>query len=131
MAAQLGRGLSPYKAAICRRGHFRCTSSWGAWQPKCEHCQAPRPALQVTPAQGTIYKAAESFKDLGLHPNLLRGLYDEMNFETPSKIQAQVLPLVLERSYKSLIAQVRSSRHDKSWQTLMRQHGRYLLTLDD
>ena len=85
-----------------------------AWQAKYGHCQALCPALQVTPAQGTIYKAAESFKDLGLHPNLLRGLYDEMNFETPSKIQAQVLPLVLERSYKSLIAQVRISRHGKS-----------------
>ena len=54
-----------------------------------------------------------------------------MNFETPSKIQAKVLPLVLERSYKSLIAQVRSRRHGKFWQPLARQHGRDLLTLED
>ena len=37
----------------------------------------------------------------------MQGLYVEMGFTKPSRIQAQTLPLILQHPYKSLIAQVR------------------------
>lgn len=37
---------------------------------------------------------------------MLQGLYTEMKFEKPSRIQAVTLPMVLQPPYKSLIAQV-------------------------
>ena len=39
----------------------------------------------------TPYTSAKSFEDLGLSEALLRGLYGEMKFEKPSKIQAETL----------------------------------------
>ena len=35
-----------------------------------------------------------------------QGLYTEMRFEKPSRIQAVTLPMVLEPPFRSLIAQV-------------------------
>eukprot|EP01006_Ploeotia_vitrea_P025522 TRINITY_DN58386_c0_g1_i1.p2 TRINITY_DN58386_c0_g1~~TRINITY_DN58386_c0_g1_i1.p2 ORF type:complete len:484 (-),score=287.71 TRINITY_DN58386_c0_g1_i1:1738-3189(-) len=52
----------------------------------------------------SIYRAAESFEELGLSPNLLKGVY-AMNFSYPSKIQAQALPVVLDKKRPNLIAQ--------------------------
>ena len=37
----------------------------------------------------------------------LQGLYTEMKFEKPSRIQAKTLPMILQPPYRSLIAQVR------------------------
>ncbi|CAL5221928.1 g4201 [Coccomyxa viridis] len=58
---------------------------------------------------GTIYSSAVSFEDLDISPKLqaelLQGLYVEMGFTKPSRIQAQTLPLILQHPYKSLIAQ--------------------------
>ncbi|KAI3800111.1 hypothetical protein L1987_35421 [Smallanthus sonchifolius] len=45
------------------------------------------------------------FEDLNLSPELLRGLYVEMKFERPSKIQSISLPMILTPPYKNLIAQ--------------------------
>ncbi|TDL25691.1 hypothetical protein BD410DRAFT_837166 [Rickenella mellea] len=38
--------------------------------------------------------SVKSFDELGLHSDLLRGIYD-MNFSKPSKIQERALPLLL------------------------------------
>lgn len=53
----------------------------------------------------SIYKAALRFEDLGLSPELLKGLYQEMGFEAPSKIQAKTLPMILSKPYSHMIAQ--------------------------
>ena len=40
----------------------------------------------------TPYASAKSFEELGLSAELLQGLYSEMKFERPSKIQGETLP---------------------------------------
>lgn len=37
----------------------------------------------------------------------MQGLYTEMKFEKPSRIQAKTLPMILQPPYRSLIAQAR------------------------
>ena len=37
----------------------------------------------------------------------MQGLYTEMKFERPSKIQATSLPMILSPPYRSLVAQAR------------------------
>ncbi|RZC61677.1 hypothetical protein C5167_023440 [Papaver somniferum] len=53
----------------------------------------------------TIYQTAKGFEDLDLSTELLMGLYVEMNFKTPSKIQSVSLPMILSPPYKDLVAQ--------------------------
>ncbi|KAK6140064.1 hypothetical protein DH2020_026199 [Rehmannia glutinosa] len=53
----------------------------------------------------TPYTSAKRFEDLNLSPELLKGLYVEMKFEKPSKIQAISLPMILTPPHKNLIAQ--------------------------
>ncbi|KAL5563781.1 hypothetical protein UlMin_033528 [Ulmus minor] len=53
----------------------------------------------------TPYSWASSFEDLKLSPELLKGLYVEMKFQKPSKLQAISLPMILNSPYKDLIAQ--------------------------
>ncbi|WCJ34426.1 ATP-dependent RNA helicase DBP5 [Euphorbia peplus] len=53
----------------------------------------------------TPYTSASTFEDLNLSPELLKGLYVEMKFQKPSKIQAISLPMILNPPYKDLIAQ--------------------------
>lgn len=53
----------------------------------------------------TPYTSASTFEDLNLSPELLKGLYVEMKFQKPSKIQAITLPMILTHPYKDLIAQ--------------------------
>ncbi|KAK9290119.1 hypothetical protein L1049_008283 [Liquidambar formosana] len=67
-------------------------------EPKDSHIQA------VTSGD-TPYTSAKRFEDLNLSPELLKGLYVEMSFERPSKIQAVSLPMILTPPYKNLIAQ--------------------------
>lgn len=52
-------------------------------------------------------RSATTFEDLGLREDLLKGIYDEMNFNKPSRIQATTLPMILEPPYLSMVAQVR------------------------
>lgn len=59
---------------------------------------------QVTSGD-TPYTSASTFEDLNLSPELLKGLYVEMKFQKPSKIQAISLPMILTPPYKNLIAQ--------------------------
>ncbi|KAI9108198.1 hypothetical protein K1719_021071 [Acacia pycnantha] len=51
------------------------------------------------------YTSASTFEDLNLSPELLKGLYVEMKFQKPSKIQAISLPMILNPPHKDLIAQ--------------------------
>lgn len=55
--------------------------------------------------EDTIYKAAGTFEDLRLPATLLQGLYTEMKFERPSRIQGKTLPMILSPPFNSLIAQ--------------------------
>ena len=63
--------------------------------------------LQVA-ADDTLYTSAKSFEDLNLTPELLQGLYVEMKFEKPSKIQAETLPMIVTPPYQNLIAQAKN-----------------------
>ncbi|OVA10218.1 Helicase [Macleaya cordata] len=53
----------------------------------------------------TLYSTAATFEDLNLSEELLKGLYVEMKFTRPSKIQSISLPMILTPPYKDLIAQ--------------------------
>mmetsp|Transcript_9 Transcript_9/g.14 ORF Transcript_9/g.14 Transcript_9/m.14 type:complete len:487 (+) Transcript_9:158-1618(+) len=66
-----------------------------------------RPEAEITTqvAEGNIYSSADKFEDLPLSPELLQGLYVEMKFERPSRIQSNTLPMILTPPYKDLIAQ--------------------------
>ncbi|KAG2490675.1 hypothetical protein HYH03_010844 [Edaphochlamys debaryana] len=66
-----------------------------------------RPEAEITTkTEGdSIYASAHKFEELPLSPELLKGLYVEMKFERPSKIQALTLPMILTPPYKDLIAQ--------------------------
>ncbi|RKO88074.1 P-loop containing nucleoside triphosphate hydrolase protein, partial [Blyttiomyces helicus] len=59
--------------------------------------------LQAT----TLYSAVSTFEELGLHPNLLKGLYG-MGFARPSKIQEKALPLLVANPPKNMIGQSQS-----------------------
>ncbi|XP_034694211.1 DEAD-box ATP-dependent RNA helicase 38 [Vitis riparia] len=62
-------------------------------------------SIQAVTSGDTPYTSASTFEDLNLSPELLRGIYSEMKFERPSKIQAISLPMILTPPYKNLIAQ--------------------------
>ena len=59
----------------------------------------------VTAVSDTPYTSAATFEELPLSAELLQGLYTEMKFERPSRIQAVTLPMILTPPYKSMIAQ--------------------------
>ncbi|OAY42787.1 DEAD-box ATP-dependent RNA helicase 38 [Manihot esculenta] len=62
-------------------------------------------SIQAVTSGDTPYTSAATFEDLNLSPELLKGLYVEMKFQKPSKIQAISLPMILTSPYKDLIAQ--------------------------
>ncbi|PKI57649.1 hypothetical protein CRG98_021977 [Punica granatum] len=68
---------------------------------------SPCPLTTVTSGD-TPYTSARTFEDLNLSPELLKGLYVEMKFSKPSKIQAISLPMILTPPYKNLIAQAQN-----------------------
>lgn len=57
-------------------------------------------------AGDTPYSSAKSFEELNLSEALLKGIFTEMKFERPSKIQAVTLPMILLPPHADLIAQV-------------------------
>ncbi|KAK1403357.1 DEAD-box ATP-dependent RNA helicase 38 [Heracleum sosnowskyi] len=61
--------------------------------------------IEAVTSGGTPYTSAKRFEDLNISAELLQGLYVEMKFERPSKIQAITLPMILTPPYKNLIAQ--------------------------
>eukprot|EP00899_Mesostigma_viride_P000587 jgi/Mesvir1/10529/Mv21769-RA.1 len=72
-----------------------------------EEVEAPETQIKVDTG-ATLYTSAKSFEELGIHEDLLKGLYNEMKFEKPSRIQAQTLPMILTPPYANLIAQAQS-----------------------
>ncbi|XP_061354121.1 DEAD-box ATP-dependent RNA helicase 38-like, partial [Gastrolobium bilobum] len=52
----------------------------------------------------TLYTSATTFEELNLSPELLKGLYVEMKFHKPSKIQAVTLPMILNPPNRDLVA---------------------------
>ncbi|KAJ8899784.1 hypothetical protein K2173_019484 [Erythroxylum novogranatense] len=61
--------------------------------------------IRAVTAGDTPYSSAATFEELNLSPELLKGLYVEMKFQKPSKIQAISLPMILTPPYKNLVAQ--------------------------
>ncbi|KAJ2142460.1 RNA helicase required for poly(A+) mRNA export [Coemansia sp. RSA 564] len=61
--------------------------------------------LQADP-DSPLY-SVKSFDELGIHENLLKGVY-EMNFTKPSKIQERALPLLLANPPRNMIGQSQS-----------------------
>ncbi|CAH8320500.1 unnamed protein product [Eruca vesicaria subsp. sativa] len=61
--------------------------------------------IQAVTSGDTPYTSASRFEDLNLSPELMKGLYVEMKFEKPSKIQAISLPMIITPPHKHLIAQ--------------------------
>ncbi|KAI9121931.1 hypothetical protein K1719_006620 [Acacia pycnantha] len=61
--------------------------------------------IQAVISGDTPYTSASTFEDLNLSAELLKGLYVEMKFQKPSKIQAISLPMILSPPHKDLIAQ--------------------------
>ncbi|OIW01580.1 hypothetical protein TanjilG_21160 [Lupinus angustifolius] len=61
--------------------------------------------IQTVTSGETPYTSAATFEDLNLSPELLKGLYVEMKFQKPSKIQAISLPMILNPPHRDLIAQ--------------------------
>ncbi|XWS59580.1 hypothetical protein CRYUN_Cryun08bG0134300 [Craigia yunnanensis] len=61
--------------------------------------------IKAVTSRDTPYTSAFTFEELNLTPELLKGLYVEMKFEKPSKIQAISLPMILTPPYMDLIAQ--------------------------
>ncbi|KAJ3116691.1 RNA helicase required for poly(A+) mRNA export [Phlyctochytrium bullatum] len=58
-------------------------------------------------ANKALYAGVATFEDLGLHENLLKGLYG-MGFQKPSKIQEKALPLLLASPPRNMIGQSQS-----------------------
>ena len=77
--------------------------------------------IQTITVEDNIYKAAETFEDLHLSPTLLQGLYTEMKFQRPSKIQAKTLPMILKPPFQSLIAQVSAEQWPPPYAERQRQ----------
>lgn len=68
----------------------------------------PRPATPAGPSRRRASRPLEAAAELlydGTRGHL-QGLYTEMKFERPSRIQALTLPMILTPPYRSLIAQV-------------------------
>lgn len=55
-----------------------------------------------------LYEAPDmaSFEEIGLKTEIIQGLYVEMGFEKPSKIQGMTLPAICNEPFPSLVAQV-------------------------
>lgn len=64
-----------------------------------------RPILVQVSSGDTPYTSAATFEDLSLSPELVKGLYVEMKFQKPSKIQGISLPMILSPPHRDLIAQ--------------------------
>ncbi|KAI8463733.1 MAG: hypothetical protein J3K34DRAFT_442773 [Monoraphidium minutum] len=69
----------------------------------------PETEIKSITQDDAIYNSAQRFEDLPLSPELLKGLYSEMKFDHPSRIQASTLPMILtpdnQGQYRDLIAQ--------------------------
>ncbi|XP_061363840.1 DEAD-box ATP-dependent RNA helicase 38-like [Gastrolobium bilobum] len=60
--------------------------------------------IQAVSSGDTPYTSATTFEELNLSPELLKGLYVEMKFQKPSKIQVVTLPMILNPPNRDLVA---------------------------
>ena len=95
---------------------------WSQTQEKYRRCQPGTPStqqpppLKICPCQRSSYRysfrktayvdAEEPLRLTDRKRGAAQGLYTEMKFEKPSRIQATTLPMILKPPYRSLIAQV-------------------------
>ncbi|KAJ7547916.1 hypothetical protein O6H91_08G109400 [Diphasiastrum complanatum] len=70
-----------------------------------EEAESHETEIKKVVAGDTPYTSAKTFEELNLSESLLRGLYSEMKFEKPSRIQAETLPMILTPPHVNLIAQ--------------------------
>ncbi|PVU92611.1 hypothetical protein BB559_003659 [Furculomyces boomerangus] len=79
-------------------------------KPKDKDVAEPEVQVKLADVQGDpnspLY-SAKTFEELGLHPDLLKGIYD-LKFTKPSKIQEKALPLLLSNPPKNMIGQSQS-----------------------
>lgn len=61
--------------------------------------------IEAVTSGDTVYTSAVTFEELNLSKELIKGLYVEMGFSKPSKIQAVTLPMILTPPFKDLVAQ--------------------------
>ena len=61
-------------------------------------------SLAQVDASESLYAGISTFEDLGLKPELLKGIY-AMGFQKPSKIQEKALPLLLASPSRNMIGQ--------------------------
>ena len=66
--------------------------------------EADTAAAASSSSASAIYRAGESFEQLGLSKELLAAVYDN-KWSAPSKIQAQALPVILSQQHPNLIGQ--------------------------
>ena len=63
--------------------------------------------VQLADPSDALYKGISTFEDLGLNPDILKGVYG-MGFQKPSKIQEKALPLLISNPPKNMIGQSQS-----------------------
>ncbi|KAJ3128648.1 RNA helicase required for poly(A+) mRNA export [Nowakowskiella sp. JEL0407] len=63
--------------------------------------------LSEAAGESALYSGVSTFEELGLHQDLLKGLY-AMGFERPSRIQERALPLLLRNPPVNMIGQSQS-----------------------
>ncbi|ORY32710.1 DEAD-domain-containing protein, partial [Rhizoclosmatium globosum] len=72
---------------------------------------SPTDKIVVHLADGTVdptlYHGVKKFEDLGLSPDLLKGIYS-MGFQKPSKIQERALPMLLSDPPQNMVGQSQS-----------------------
>mmetsp|Transcript_7880 Transcript_7880/g.22505 ORF Transcript_7880/g.22505 Transcript_7880/m.22505 type:complete len:511 (+) Transcript_7880:262-1794(+) len=61
--------------------------------------------IKTVTTTDSMYSSAKSFEDLPISKELRDGLYNEMKFERPSRIQASTLPMILSPPFEHMIAQ--------------------------
>mmetsp|Transcript_26815 Transcript_26815/g.58465 ORF Transcript_26815/g.58465 Transcript_26815/m.58465 type:complete len:483 (+) Transcript_26815:39-1487(+) len=67
--------------------------------------ERPEAEIKTQTDDNSIYSSAATFDELPLTEELKQGLYVEMKFERPSRVQAITLPMILTPPHKDLIAQ--------------------------
>ncbi|CAA7406426.1 unnamed protein product [Spirodela intermedia] len=59
-------------------------------------------SIEPVPLGEAVYTTATFFEDLTLRKELIRGLYTEMGFKRPSKVQATTFPMILTPPFRNL-----------------------------
>jgi ATP-dependent RNA helicase DDX19/DBP5 len=64
-----------------------------------------------------LYRSAATFEELPISPELLQGIYTEMKFERPSRIQALTLPMILTPDGHGRLRDLIAQAHNGSGKT--------------